>query len=127
MLALGRKTKDTEEISVQHPPDIVSYLSKVKIVRTICGENCSFFLTDTGKLYSCGSGETNQLGHGDGEDQLLPAIVSGFEDEKIVNVVVGNLNCAALSETGLVFTWGWTFGAQATTIDYFVSEGAKIR
>ena len=37
-----------------------------------CGELCSLFLDAKGALYSCGSGETLQLGNGDSSDQAWP-------------------------------------------------------
>ncbi|XP_017071241.1 regulator of chromosome condensation [Drosophila eugracilis] len=55
-------------------PTLVKKLSD-KIVSVGCGEVCSYAISEDGKLYSWGSGINNQLGVGDGDDELEPVVV----------------------------------------------------
>nr|3MVD_K Chain K, Regulator of chromosome condensation [Drosophila melanogaster]3MVD_L Chain L, Regulator of chromosome condensation [Drosophila melanogaster] len=59
---------------VVEKPTIVKKLTE-KIVSVGCGEVCSYAVTIDGKLYSWGSGVNNQLGVGDGDDELEPIVV----------------------------------------------------
>ncbi|KQS43664.1 uncharacterized protein Dere_GG14100, isoform B [Drosophila erecta] len=59
---------------VVEKPTLVKKLTE-KIVSVGCGEVCSYAVTEDGKLYSWGSGVNNQLGVGDGDDELEPIVV----------------------------------------------------
>ena len=65
-------------------------------------------LTESGGVYTFGSGFAGQLGHGDTENQLAPRRVpaAGFNYERVVMVAAGDCHTVALSEEGHVFTWG---------------------
>ncbi|XP_030371886.1 regulator of chromosome condensation [Scaptodrosophila lebanonensis] len=54
----------------------VKVLGEKKITYIGCGEACSYAITDTGELFSWGMGSNNQLGVGDGDDELVPVLVS---------------------------------------------------
>ncbi|XP_022208270.2 regulator of chromosome condensation-like [Drosophila obscura] len=61
--------------------DVVPKLTRVKklsdnIVYVGCGTCCSYAIAEDGKLYSWGLGSNNQLGVGEGEDELEPVLVS---------------------------------------------------
>ncbi|XP_052846834.1 LOW QUALITY PROTEIN: regulator of chromosome condensation [Drosophila gunungcola] len=60
---------------VVEKPTLVTKLSD-KIVAVGCGEVCSYAVSEDGKLYSWGSGVNNQLGVGDGDDELEPVVVA---------------------------------------------------
>merc|ERR1712232_1358875 len=46
------------------------------------GENQSFAVTKTGKLYSWGFGTQGALCHGEDEDETRPRVVTKFNDKK---------------------------------------------
>ncbi|XP_034122818.1 regulator of chromosome condensation-like isoform X2 [Drosophila guanche] len=71
--------------------DVVPNLTRVKklsdnIVYVGCGTHCSYAITEDGKLYSWGLGSNNQLGVGDGDDELEPVLVSSknTQDRKML-------------------------------------------
>lgn len=53
--------------------EIPKITGKVNYVN--CGECCSYAITNDGKLYTWGMGSNNQLGVGDGDDELEPTLV----------------------------------------------------
>ncbi len=79
------------------------------ISHIVCGELFSLFLDRDGAVYSCGSGETHQLGHGNTADVLLPKRIHSLYDAniKIRTITAGNLDCAALTVDDDVVLWGW--------------------
>ncbi|ALC44129.1 Bj1, partial [Drosophila busckii] len=77
--AVGRP--EYGRLGVGSVTEIVSKLTPIKPLsgKTAfvgCGEACSYAITTDGKLYSWGFGSNNQLGVGDGDDELEPALVS---------------------------------------------------
>jgi alpha-tubulin suppressor-like RCC1 family protein len=120
---------DVDGNPLQHPPTPVALLSSHPLKACYAGENVSFFLTQSGQLYSCGSGETAQLGQGPGaEDQPFPTLISAIADTgaKITHVSVGNLNVAALTEDGKVFTFGWALGETPSILPFFAEKTISL-
>ena len=79
------------------------------VLMVACGEEHTVVATEGGGVYTFGSGEEGQLGHGDYENQLAPRRVpaAGFNGERVVMVAAGDRHTVALSEAGHVFTWGY--------------------
>ena len=46
------------------------------------------------------------LGHGDGQDQLLPKKIEAFAGRRVVAVSAGSSQSIAITADGAVFTWG---------------------
>ncbi|KAF8264509.1 regulator of chromosome condensation 1/beta-lactamase-inhibitor protein II [Lactarius quietus] len=83
------------------------------------GITFTLFLTGSGKIYACGSGEKGQLGNGrtgehiatgnrtgfDIESEPIP--VKGLDEKKIVHIACGQQHSIALDEDGLVYVWGY--------------------
>ncbi|XP_064597362.1 RCC1-like G exchanging factor-like protein [Liolophura sinensis] len=77
------------------------------ISQVICGPDHSFFLTETGQLYSCGLGADGQTGAGHFDCVGVPQLVQGdIQGETIVQVSCAGDCVLALSENGDVFGWG---------------------
>ncbi|KAL7734798.1 hypothetical protein ACLKA6_011082 [Drosophila palustris] len=77
--AIGRP--DYGRLGVGDVKDVVAELTPIpqlsgKTTFVGCGEACSYAITNDGKLYSWGMGSNNQLGVGDGDDELEPVLVS---------------------------------------------------
>lgn len=69
------------------------------IVHTVStGTSCSFAVTDEGKLYSWGMGDSLQLGNGEEKDACSPELVTGkkLEGKKILSVSAGGQHTALL-------------------------------
>jgi alpha-tubulin suppressor-like RCC1 family protein len=91
----------------QFTPTVLEFDSDVKISQIAAGNGFSLFLDSNGKLYSCGNSEYGKLGHGRGDlFEMTPRVVRSLQGVKIVSISAGEYHAAALSEDGLVYTWG---------------------
>jgi len=86
-------------------------LDSIPIQNIYAGSAQSYFVTTDGKVYVCGWGNSFRLGHGDGENIIVPTLMTGFGDYFIVEVSTPlcGLHGIARSRCGLVFTWGILF------------------
>ena len=122
------------------PRPIIGFDKKIKSLSV--GRDHLAAVTDDGLLYTWGRNGKYECGQGHGDDVLEPTLVSTLQDFPLKKVVCGDNHTAALSEDGLVFTWGmggsmWSAGAlghgdkepQPTpvVIDYFYDNGITIK
>lgn len=77
-------------------PTEVQDFGKVHTVAT--GSSCSFAVTEEGKLYSWGMGDTLQLGNGEEKDIWSPEVVTGkkLENKKVLSVSAGGQHTTLL-------------------------------
>eukprot|EP00493_Phyllostaurus_siculus_P025937 UN26282 len=72
-----------------------------------CGDRHTCFVTKTGRIFTCGSGEHGQLGDGhfgvDAKDQLIPKRVEFFDNHRIVQADCGSIHTAAVTGTFFIF------------------------
>lgn len=69
----------------------------LKVAYVSCGRVHTVFLTDDGRLWTCGSGVYGRLGHGDKEDQIVPTLVESLADSRVTQVECGyDFNLALL-------------------------------
>jgi len=107
---------------LQLRPRCIDSLRKqgIRVTHAACGELSTAVLTDTGAVYSFGSGETHQLGIMDNVDYFTPvkaAVLGGDNAEfKAVSLAVGVSSCAAVTESGDVYMWGWSVEAPIPTL-----------
>lgn len=57
-------------------------------------------------VYSFGQGAFGQLGHGEESDQTKPKLIVELRSVKVVRVACGGRHSAAITDTGVLFTWG---------------------
>ncbi|OAG30110.1 hypothetical protein NEDG_01693 [Nematocida displodere] len=67
----------------------------------------TFFKRIITKVFTWGSGDAGQLGDG-GEDysRSTPKKLAYFDDKKITYVVAGGMHTIAISDMGVIYTWG---------------------
>lgn len=84
-LGLGDVAEDVEELQ------LVPSLKKKVVVEIACGEISSFAITQDGNVYSWGMGTSLQLGTGNEDDELVPALLSGkqVKDKNVLKVASG--------------------------------------
>jgi alpha-tubulin suppressor-like RCC1 family protein len=70
------------------------------------GDFHSMLVTDSGELYSFGSGESGQLGHGDSENQFLPRSVTSFQGVRMACAAGNYGHSLTVTETGQLFSFG---------------------
>jgi alpha-tubulin suppressor-like RCC1 family protein len=106
----------------QLSPRWLCSLGRITVSDAMCGDGHVVALTSAGELYTWGKNSFGQLGNGHVKDQLLPgkltrflgaeptAATLHFLDKKttpvFVKVTCGSFHSAALSSTGLLYTWG---------------------
>jgi len=92
-------------------PRVISALLGVHVVRVACGGH-SLALTADGWVFSWGSGEYGQLGHGSLRHQCIPRRVETFCHKKIVGISCGAFHSIAITDDNNAYTWGnGVFGA----------------
>ncbi|GLJ06964.1 hypothetical protein SUGI_0054040 [Cryptomeria japonica] len=99
----------------------------MKVVHIAAGECHNLLLTDDGRIYAWGKGMFGRLGTGEDRDELLPANIpikmyrygdqSGnasvvSDDVKIVGIAAGAYHNLALSDDGLIWSWGYNVYGQ---------------
>ncbi|XP_026738731.1 RCC1-like G exchanging factor-like protein [Trichoplusia ni] len=103
----GRKINSNEEYKGSMVSHNIKKLNKEKLVDVCCGQDHTLFLTEGGKVYSCGWGADGQTGLGTFENQAYPAPVQGdITSEKIVKVASTGDCVLALNDQGELFGWG---------------------
>lgn len=89
-------------------PQKVEGLYNIKEIS--CGDFHSLALDKEGKVYSWGGGglsyNKGQLGLGHTRDIETPTLVESLCGEKIVQISAGGFHSLALTEQGLVYSWG---------------------
>ncbi|MCL7051380.1 hypothetical protein MKW94_016022 [Papaver nudicaule] len=70
-------------------PKPVKLLETLFISHVSAGWNHSGFVSDSGKVYTCGDGSFGQLGHGDYESHNSPVEVSYFDSKHVEQIACG--------------------------------------
>jgi len=84
-------------------------LAKVHLIKNAAGWDHTLIATESGDVFSWGSGLFGRLGHGDEKDRMLPAMVPPAFGVQVVAVAAGAMHSAALSAQGNLWTWGSGF------------------
>ena len=88
----------------------------VKFSQIECGKDFCLLLTTSGILYSFGSNQFGQLGHGDTEPRTYPTVVKYFLDKKkrVDQISCGFKHCACKSNNK-IYSWGCNLNGQLGT------------
>lgn len=85
----------------------IKYFDDKSLVDVICGHDHSLFLTEEGKVYSCGNGADGQTGLGHYKVTAVPTLVEGdIKNEKIVKLSSTSDTVLAINDKGEIFGWG---------------------
>ena len=77
-----------------------------RIVRLACGWDHCLALDNKGLVRSWGSGQNGKLGRGNEESVSAPSVIVALEGLKIISISAGCEHSAAITDTGLLYTWG---------------------
>lgn len=109
---------------------------------SLSSHHCFFGIMDDGTVMSCGQGEYYFNGDADAKNTFIPQPVPFDPDNPpttpIKDVIVGHKHAFALTEDGVVYSWGCNTAGQlghgdtiarsyATRIDWFVDNGIQIK
>lgn len=86
-------------------------------------------MTSTGGVLSFGRNLDGQLGIGSRKESKMPTLVSGLQDDVIIEVACGSDYSLALSEAGSVFAWGNNTNGQLgkPPLDESTSDGTNSK
>lgn len=101
---LGIGSLPAEDRAVQ--PRIVEQLRSVHVRQVCCAGHYSCGLSENGEVYTWGCGKDGQLGHGETKDVYTPKAVRTLQSKLIRTVSCAEHHVAAVSESGVLFTWG---------------------
>lgn len=103
----GRNIVQNEEYSKNWFCHMIKNVDGERVIDSVCGQDHTLFLSESGKIYSCGWGADGQTGLGHFNNQSIPSLVKGeLEGVKIVKIA-STVDCVlALSDKGDVFGWG---------------------
>ncbi|XP_049844846.1 E3 ubiquitin-protein ligase HERC2 [Schistocerca gregaria] len=89
-------------------PTLIQALVGKTVIHIACGSTYSAAITVAGELYTWGRGNYGRLGHGSCEDQNVPTLVAGLKGHYVVDVACGSgdAQTLAVTDNGLVFSWG---------------------
>lgn len=94
-------------------------------VMAACGGQHSLLVTRSGALWACGQGECGQLALGDLAPRHIFERVYGFGGAKIVAAAAGEQHSAAITEAGVLWTWGAGYYGQVGHGDTEQHESPK--
>jgi alpha-tubulin suppressor-like RCC1 family protein len=87
-------------------------LNVKNITKIASSNNCghTLLLDNKGSVYSFGTGNFGQLGHGDLEDKNTPQVIAALSGQNIVNIEAGGNGTdgysLALNDKGELYAWG---------------------
>ena len=76
------------------------------VIKLACGWDHCLALSSDGVVRSWGSGQNGKLGRGTEESAAEPMIVSGLLGQRVVHIAAGCEHSIALTENGVLYTWG---------------------
>ncbi|KAL9246424.1 hypothetical protein vseg_019960 [Gypsophila vaccaria] len=79
-------------------PKLVDSLSSYNVCHVSAGWNHSGFVSDSGRLFTCGDGSFGQLGHGDYQSYSSPVEVSLFNSKHVEQVACGMRHTLVLTK-----------------------------
>jgi alpha-tubulin suppressor-like RCC1 family protein len=78
----------------------------VRMRRVCAGRFTAFAIGENGEVFSWGYGDDGILGHGDTQHQPAPKRVEALRGVPVIMASDGRHHAIALTEDGLVYTWG---------------------
>ncbi|XP_028249007.1 RCC1 and BTB domain-containing protein 1-like isoform X2 [Parambassis ranga] len=97
------------------PRRVSSCLQNKVAVSIVCGQTSSLAVVDNGEVYGWGYNGNGQLGLGNNGNQLTPCRLAALQGLCVQQIVSGYAHSMALTDEGLLYTWGAnTYGQLGT-------------
>ena len=107
--ASGQLGRRCDQASERRPTRLVQdVFAGAAVLQVACGWNHTIVVSSEGLVFTCGSNEHGQLGHGDTEAACAFARIhpASFGGARIVVAAGGATHSVVACSKGLVFTWG---------------------
>ena len=114
-IGTARSGLDLESSSVIMVPQLVGALDGVFITAVSAGDHHSLFLSDRGRVYSCGWARYGVLGYSLEGQQALPKMIEALATTKIVSISAGSSSLVG-GRLWLLFEFVWVCSAQVCVI-----------
>jgi alpha-tubulin suppressor-like RCC1 family protein len=103
----NKKSKDEE---VSYSPTDVLLIPGEKVLQIACGVIHSMALTNSNRVFSCGSGSSFNLGHGNRDTltQFKPIEYFTENNLKVAKIACGMNHSGCITDKGKVYLWGIT-------------------
>ena len=88
-------------------PKKIEAFAGQRVVAVSAGVHHILAITSDGGIWSWGYGGAGQLGHGDGQRQMLPKKIEALTGRRVVAVSAGFEHSLALTTDGAVWSWGF--------------------
>uniref|UniRef100_A0A182M7K9 non-specific serine/threonine protein kinase n=1 Tax=Anopheles culicifacies TaxID=139723 RepID=A0A182M7K9_9DIPT len=89
-----------------HIPMRIHSIKQRKVVSAAVGDGFTILCTASGTLLACGDNSNGCLGQGNKASLLVPKPIVKLEHVPIVQVASGTTHVLALTEGGIVYSWG---------------------
>ncbi|CAM6119340.1 unnamed protein product [Calypogeia fissa] len=111
------------QLGLGHDEDVlvprkVSAFEGIAVKMLAAGAEHTAAVTENGKLYGWGWGRYGNLGLGDRNDRLVPGEVASVPGERFSLVACGWRHTIAVSDSGNLYTFGWSKYGQLGHGDY---------
>ncbi|CAK4693061.1 hypothetical protein AeMF1_019343 [Aphanomyces euteiches] len=70
-------------------PELIESLVQTRVVAISCGDHHAAAVSDTGDLFTWGSGVHGKLGHNSDQDEVIPRLVSALHAVNVIDVACG--------------------------------------
>ena len=100
------------------PERVTSLAERREWMKISAGQHHTVLLNDEGKVYTLGRAEYGRLGLGENPgERSEPALVKSIADKKCIDIAAGQSVSLALSDDGVVYSWGMGTSKQLGTGD----------
>ncbi|XP_058151609.1 probable E3 ubiquitin-protein ligase HERC6 [Dasypus novemcinctus] len=120
---LGRRGASSRE-----QPEPIQALETLNTDLVSCGKEHSLAVCHNGRVFAWGAGSEGQLGIGEFKEiSFTPKKINTLTDRKIIQVSCGHYHSLALSQDGIVFSWGKNSQGQLGLGKNFSSQASPQR
>lgn len=125
-LGVVNSTKENTPIDITRNFMLISNNEKIKTIAS--GALHTIFITDLGRIFTCGNNEHGQLGDTTMKDSFIPVdITKHFNtNQKIIKATAGRNFSLALTNTGKVYGWGNNKFGQLGINDFITSSTGPL-
>jgi alpha-tubulin suppressor-like RCC1 family protein len=87
-------------------PKVVKGVQQCVAHQVACGTHHTLMLTEEQQVWTWGSGEFGKLGIGDEDKHAEPILITKLQGINVTEISTGGFHSAALSNEGVLYTWG---------------------